>query len=156
MDVLRPKDRAEQVAVFRSQVIGALFCRMLARGELRAELCRLSTVSFRPPDAPRTRTFSVPTLERRLYAWRAGGLDALRPTRRSDAGHAQELSDEQRTLLLDIRREYSGASAELILTTLIEDGRLAKDAVSPSTVRRLFADNDLPRISKAKRARLRW
>lgn len=167
MDVLRPKDRAEEIALFRSQVIGTLLCRMLARGELRAELCRLSTVSFRPPGAPRTRTFSVPTLERWLYAWRAGGLEALRPAKRSDAGHAQELTCEQRTLLLDIRREHSGASADLILTTLVEDGRLAAGAVSPATVRRLFADNDLPRVTareaakgkghgKAKRARLRW
>lgn len=167
MDVLRPKDRAEQVAVFRSQVIGTLLCRMLARGELRAELCRLSMVSFRPPGASRSRTFSVPTLERWLYAWRAGGLDALRPAKRSDAGRAQALTDEQRALLLDIRREYPGASAELILSTLVEDGRLARDAVSPATVRRLYADHDLPRITareaargkghgKGKRARLRW
>ena len=167
MEVLHPLDRAEEVAVFRSQVIGALVCRMLVRGELRAELCRLSTVSFRPPGAQRTRTFSVPTLERWLHAWRSGGLEALRPTKRSDAGHAQALTDEQRTLLLDIRREYAGASADLILTTLVADGRLDAGVISPATARRLFADHDLPRITareaargkghgKAKRARLRW
>ena len=167
MDVLQPKDRAEEVAVFRSQVIGVLMCQALVRGELRAELCRLSTMSFRPPGAQRTRTFSVPTLERWFYAWRSGGLEALRPAKRSDAGHAQALTEAQRTLLLDIRREYAGASAELILSTLVSDGRLDEDAVSPATVRRLFAEHDLPRITardaargkghgKGKRARLRW
>ena len=167
MDVLQPKDRAEEVAVFRSQVIGVLVCQALVRGELRAELCRLSTMSFRPPGAQRTRTFSVPTLERWFYAWRSGGLEALRPAKRSDAGHAQALTAEQRALLLDIRREYAGASAELILSTLVSDGRLDQEAVSPATVRRLFAEHDLPRITareaargkghgKGKRARLRW
>ena len=115
----------------------------------------------------RTRTFSVPTLERWFYAWREGGLEALRPAKRSDAGHAQALTEAQRTLLLDIRREYAGASAELILSTLVSDGRLDQEAVSPATVRRLFAEHDLPRITareaargkghgKGKRARLRW
>jgi hypothetical protein len=47
MDVLSPRDRAEEVAVFRSQVIGVLMCQALVRGELRAELCRLSTVKGR-------------------------------------------------------------------------------------------------------------
>lgn len=167
MEIVRPRDRAEEVAVFRSQVIGTLVCQALVRGELRAELRRLSTMSFRPPGAQRTRTFSVPTLERWLYAWRAGGLEALRPVKRSDAGHAQALTEAQRALLLDIRREYAGASAELILSTLVSDGRLDEGAVSPATVRRLFAEHDLPRITareaargkghgKGKRARLRW
>ena len=64
MDELCPVDHAEQVAIFRSQVIGVLICRMLARGELRAELVRLSKQAFRPPRSKRTRTYSVPTLER--------------------------------------------------------------------------------------------
>jgi hypothetical protein len=56
--------------------------------------------------AASTRTYSVPTLERWLYAFRSSGLDGLRPQPRSDQGFAQDLTEELRTLLLDIRREH--------------------------------------------------
>ena len=106
MDELRPKDHAEAVALFRSQVIGYLKHRDLDRGELSEELQRLSRQRLRPPGIKRTRTFSVPTLERWYYAYRQGGLDALRPKRRSDRGRALGLDPEMRELLLDIRRQH--------------------------------------------------
>ena len=76
---IRPRDHGEEIALFRFGVIGALTRRTLARGELRAEMRALSRQSFLPPGAVRTRTFSLPTLERWLYAHREGGLEALRP-----------------------------------------------------------------------------
>jgi hypothetical protein len=42
MDGLTPKDHAETVAVFRSEVIGSLCRRELGHGDLRAELVALS------------------------------------------------------------------------------------------------------------------
>ena len=76
---IRPRDHGEEIALFRFGVIGALTRRTLARGELRAEMRSLSRQTFLPPGATRTRTFSLPTLERWLYAHREGGLEALRP-----------------------------------------------------------------------------
>ena len=163
MDRLSPEDRAEEIAIFRSQIIGVLVCRMLTRGELRRELCRLSKQAFRPPRSKRTRTYSVPTLERWYYAYRKDGVPGLKPKRRSDAGHAQALTDDERVLLLDIRRAHPAASADLILRTLIVDGRLNKGVVTASTVRRLFAAHGLPKARVRRRghklierARLRW
>ena len=157
---LEPKDHAEAVAIFRSQVIGALACANLARGELRAELRRLSKKRFRPPRSATTRNFSVPTLERWLYAYRRGGLEALKPKRRRDCGHARGINDELRQLLLDIRREHPGASVPLILRTLTADGRLERGAVSPHTVRRLYTDHGLDRRSAKQtrdgKRRMRW
>jgi transposase InsO family protein len=100
----------------------------------------------------------VPTLERWLYAYRARGLSALRPLPRSDRGFAQELSDELRTLLLDIRREHPAASVPLILRTLLSDGRLDKDKVSEPTVRRLYAAHGLYRNASRPEgsAKTRW
>jgi len=159
-DELGPKDSAEQTALFRAQVIGPLLCRgALAHGELAEALRELSTQRFRPPGSTRTRTYSVPTLERWLYAYRAGGLPGLRPERRSDAGHARQLTDAQRDLLLAIRREYPRVSAALILRTLEADGRVERGAVSESTVRRLFAEHGLDRASLAqhdREPRRRW
>lgn len=140
MDTLTPRDHAEEVALFRAQIIGPLARSALARGELRAELTALSARAFRPPGLERTRTYGRSTLERWLYAYREGGLEALRPTPRSDTGRARGLTTEQRDLLLDIRREHPDASAALILRTLVADGRFEADTVSEETVRRLYSN----------------
>lgn len=159
-DTLAPRDHAEAVALFRSQLIGPLVTARLEHGELRNELRRLSHVRHVPPGAVRSRTFGVSTLERWLYEYRHGGLEALRPRRRSDAGHARALTEAQRELLCDIRREHPSASAELIVRTLELDGRLEAGRVSASTVRRLFRANGLPRLPRKaqydRAARRRW
>lgn len=154
-----PEDHAETIALFRSQIIGALTRQRLDRGELARELRKLSTIRFRPPDAKATRRYSVPTLERWYYAYRKGGMDALRPRPRSDRGHAQALDEQQRQLICDIRREYPNASVPLILRTLEADGRIEKGKVSPSTVRRLLCAHHLERIAvegASHTCRLRW
>ena len=161
MDIeLKPKDHAEQVALFRAGIIGALVHRELARGERRAELTRLSRERYRAPGADSSRTYSFPTLERWYDAFRKGGFDALRPLPRSDRGRAQNLSEDARALLLDIRREYPSASASLIVRTLVLDGRLKPDAVSVPTVRRLYVEHGLDRVAardgSGPKTRLRW
>jgi transposase InsO family protein len=160
-DPLEPVDHAERVALFRAEIVGALSRRELHHGELRAALRELREQRFRPPGRRLTRTYSVPTLERWYYNYKAGGLPALRPDKRGDAGHAQELTAEQRTLLCDIRKEHPSASAALIVRTLEADGRIAQNAVSEATVRRLFAERGLQRVSEQKgktgtTTRLRW
>ncbi len=157
---LAPRDHAEAVAHFRAQIIGPLVTQEFRHGELRAELRRMSRIRRRPPGASTTRTYGVSTMERWFYAYKRGGLDALRPRRRSDAGHARDLTAAQRQLLCDIRREHPSASAELILRTLVLDGRLDDEQVSASTVRRLFRDAGLPRLPRRRQydpaARRRW
>jgi transposase InsO family protein len=157
---LTPKDHAEAIALFRSQVVGALCRRDLSRGDLRDALRELAQQRFRPPGRPATRTFSVATLERWYYAYRRGGLKALGPRRRSDRGRARRLPAALRQLVCDIRREHPSASVSLILRTLVLDGRLAKDAVSPATLRRLFAEHGLDRVplrdGAGAHTRLRW
>ena len=115
---LAPKDHTEAIAVFCSEIVGALTRRDLDHGELRAALRALSKERLRPPGAEVTRQYSLTTLERWYYDYRAGGLAALAPARRSDRGHAKDLTAEQRQLLLDVRREHRSASVPLILRTL--------------------------------------
>ena len=157
---LTVKDHAEQIALFRAGIVGALAHQQLSRGQLRAEIHRLSQERFRPPGSDRTRTFSVPTIERWLSRFRKGGLDALRPRPRSDRGRAQELTADQRELVLDIRREYPTASAALILRTLVFDGRIEKGQISAPTLRRFFVEQGLDRGARrdgaGPRTRLRW
>ncbi len=154
---LTPRDHAEAVALFRAQIIGALTRRDLDRGELAAELRALAAERYRPPDSATTRQFGASTLERWFYAYRAGGLLALRPRPRSDRGRGRELTPEQRELLLDIRRERPTASAALILRTLVADGRLPANAVSATTVARLYREVGLQRGARVDgHTRLRW
>jgi putative transposase len=159
METLLPKSHAEEVALFRSEVVGALTRQEMEHGELKAALRVLSRQRFRPPGAECTRTWSVTTLERWYYAYKENGLAGLVPQPRSDKGRAQALPQPLRALLLDIRREHPSASVPLILRTLVADGRLPHDKVSASTVRRLYVEHGLdrrPRDAPAATTRLRW
>jgi putative transposase len=123
---LPPKDHAEAIALFRSEIVGALVRRELSRGELKSALKALSQIRYRPPESNCLRAYSVPTLQRWYYAYRTGGLSALRPRPRRDRGHGRKLSSELRELLCQIRRENPPASATLIVRTLVADGRLSR------------------------------
>jgi putative transposase len=160
MDSLKPKDHAEAVALFRSEIVGALTKQEFPRGGLKGALERLSKERFRPPGAERTKAYSFTTLERWYYAYKKAGLQALLSMPRSDRGRAQDVPEELKTLLLDIRREHRSASAPLILRTLALDGRLKKGTLSPQTLRRLYEQEGLDRVAArdgdGPKTRLRW
>ena len=154
---LLPRDHAEAVALFRASIVGAVVQREMTRGELALALRALAKCRYRPPKSRVSKQYSFATLERWYYAYRHGGLEALRPSPRSDRGRARELTVEQRELLLDIRREHSTASVPLIIRTLVADGRLTKDAVSATTVQRLYREAGLTRgVRLDGHTRLRW
>jgi len=159
VDILQPKDHAEEIALFRHGLIGQICARELSHGELAEALRALSQERVRPPGSARTRTFAVPTLERWLYAYRKRGLGGLCPRPRRDRGRGRDLDPALRKLLCDIRREHPDASVLLILRTLRADGRLS-DEVSASTVRRLYRQEGLDKISqrdgKGPTTRLKW
>lgn len=161
MMTLSPGDHREVIALFRYHLLADLLFRPLSRGELKAELQRISTTPVRAPDADATRTVSVATLERWLRAWRQGGLAALKPAERADRGRARALNADAKALVLDIRRAYPTASAEVILRSLVEEGRLAPKLLTATTLRRLFAEHDLHRVARGRvggerRQRLPW
>ena len=124
MDPLTPKSHGEEVAVFRHGLIGAIALRSLTHGERIALLRSVSEQRVRPPDSDTTRCYSVPTLERWLYAFKRGGLEALVPQARTDKGRGRDLPPELRELLCDIRREHPEVSVTLIVRTLRADGRI--------------------------------
>jgi transposase InsO family protein len=160
MKDLTPKDHAEAVATFRHAVIGPVCARELSHGDLAEALREIASARVRPPGAKLTKTYSVPTLERWLYAYRRGGVSALQPRGRSDRGRGRGLTPELKQLLCDIRREHPSASARLIVRTLEADGRLDAGAVKPGTVRKLLRQAGLDRIAvrdgSGPKTRLRW
>lgn len=157
---LGPKDRAEAIGIFRVQVIGPLLTRAFSsHGELAEAIRVIARQQHRPPQLSVSRRYSTATIERWYYRFKRRGLPGVTPRRRSDTGHARELTTEQRDLLLGIRREHPTTSAALILRTLELDGRLEKRAVSLSTLRRLYHEHGLDRATLRTsdgRVRLRW
>ena len=91
MQSLTPKDNAEAIALYRSEIIGSLTRRELDRGQLGEALQELSQQRFRPPRSHSPRTYSVATLERWYYAYKDGGLEALKPQPRADRGRGREM-----------------------------------------------------------------
>lgn len=146
---LKPKDHSEQNAQFRMQVLGPVLNVELQHGELMAELRLLSKRPFRPPDSDTTRTYSLYTLLRWRLRYLADGLEGLRSVSRK-AGDCLALSDEQRELALEIRRQHPSVPANVILATLEDDGRVARGLITAQTLRRFYRNNDLSRRARAK------
>jgi ABC-type sugar transport system substrate-binding protein/predicted MPP superfamily phosphohydrolase len=69
-----------------------LAVRELDPGELQAALAALTQQRFRAPRAHSTRSYSRSTLERWYYAYKEGGLVALRPQARADKGRGRDLT----------------------------------------------------------------
>ncbi len=159
MDI-KVKDNVEDVALFRSEIVGALTRKELSHGDLKEALEALSQERFRAPGSDHTHKYAVSTLERWYYAYKEGGLVALKSKVRKDRGRCRNLSDEQRKLLLDIRREHPSATVPLILRTLVLDGRLSEGTISSSAVQRLYRQEGLDRIpmrdASSRKTRLRW
>jgi len=150
MKIPTPTHR-ERVALFRHSVIGDLLARDLDRGELQSELRQRAKMRYRPPGATRTRNYSYKTLQRWYYEARRSP-SALVPASRA-RGYARSLTDEQRKLLIAMRRLHRSAPIELILSEAVRNGVIAQGAVSESTVARLFREAGLPRLSKRKASR---
>jgi transposase InsO family protein len=162
MDPLTPKSHGEEVAVFRHGLIGAIALRSLTHGERISLLRSVSEQRVRPPGGDATRCYSVPTLERWLYRFKRGGLEALVPRARTDKGRGRDLPPELRELLCDIRREHPEVSVTLIVRTLRADGRIGPE-VTACTVRRMYCEKGLVRCvavdgngGQGGKTRLKW
>jgi transposase InsO family protein len=162
MDPLSSKSHGEEVAVFRHGLIGAIAVRSLTHGERIALLRSISEQRVRPPGSDTTRCYSVTTLERWLYAFKRGGLEALVPQARTDKGRGRDLDPALRELLCDIRREHPEVSVTLIVRTLRADGRIGPE-VTACTVRRMFCEKGLTRCvavdgngGHGGKTRLKW
>jgi transposase InsO family protein len=149
---------AEAIALFRLGIVGDLLARDLAPGELRAELVARAVERYRPPGAKASRPFHWKTLQSWYYAAKHRGHKALLPASRKQ-GFARALSSEQRDLLVQIRREHPTAAAGLILDTAERQGVIEAGQVSTSTIRRLFVEAGVSRLSAtrvSRRERRRW
>ncbi|HEX8912792.1 MAG TPA: DDE-type integrase/transposase/recombinase [Humisphaera sp.] len=106
----------EQVALHRWAVIAEATAPGLTPAERGALVRQIAGRSHAHPDGS-SRSYSRGTVDRWIRAWRAGGLEALRPAERSDAGTVRahpELFAEASAL----RLELPGRSAAQIASIL--------------------------------------
>lgn len=143
----------DQVGLFRLGVVGDLIACDLETGELKIELMKRAKRAYRPPDADASRTYHWKTLQRWYYQAKENPLLLVPHTRKR--GTALAVDPEKRELLLQMRREHPSAAVELLLDEAVRNEILAKDQVSPSTVRRLYREHQLSRTSLNRPARSR-
>jgi putative transposase len=106
----------QEIALHRWAVIAEAANTRLASGERGAVARQIAARQHAHPDGT-MRWYSRGTIDRWLRAWRAGGIDALRPAARSDTGKIRampELFAEAAAL----RLELPGRSAAQISSIL--------------------------------------
>jgi transposase InsO family protein len=95
----------------------------------------LSCASTRPWGG---RTYSVPTLERWFYTYRAGGFEALELRPRIDKGKTRALSPETVEALLKWRKEYPQVKVTTLVRQLESAGVIDPGTVSMASIYRLL------------------
>ncbi len=136
----KPQNRAEDLALFRFGIIAEAVNPRLSPAQRGALVAELASRAHPDPDGVE-RTFSRPSLDRWIRAYRARGLEGLMPTPRRDTGAIRrhpELFEEAAAL----RRELPSRSAEAIAEMLYLRHRIR---VSPRTIRAQLASRGLSR-----------
>src|SRR5260370_20315692 len=82
----------EKIALHRWAVIAGAAGEGLAGGERGAAVRAIAARQHTHPDGS-MRRYSRGTIDRWLRAWKAGGLDGLRPSPRADAGKVRTMTE---------------------------------------------------------------
>jgi putative transposase len=110
------RDQQEQVALHRWAVIAEAANGRLTPAERGAAVRAAAARSHTHADGT-VRRYSRGTIDRWLRAWRAGGLQALRPAQRSDTGTVRahpELADEAAALRLELPTRSAAQIASIL------------------------------------------
>lgn len=143
-------------ACFRFSIIGPLLSCPPKKGELKAELERLSKKEWRHPATGLPVFFSVSTLERWLYRAKpkADPVGALRSKRRTDAARSRTLSLELKQIIQSQYRAHPSWSAQLHYdncAVLVKETPALGTLPSYSTLRRYLKTNNLRKHRRLNR-----
>jgi putative transposase len=123
-DLFRDDDRARAEALFRYRVIGPLL-EQDGEGSLRGRVAEIAEATHTDADGVE-RSVGERTLWLWLRLWRQGGIDALRPRRRKDAGGVRALSPEALARAEALRREVPARWTRIVLDVLRLEGALGE------------------------------
>jgi putative transposase len=109
-------EMAERIALHRWAVIAEATSSVLSPAERGVLVRSIAAGSHTHPDGS-ARRYSRGTIDRWVRAWRCGGLEALRPSERSDAGTVRahpELAEEAAALRLELPSRSAAQIASII------------------------------------------
>lgn len=130
------------LALFRLSVLGPLTSRgQLERGEVKAIIRELANKNYNIPDSRRTH-LSVATITRWYYDWLHGGIEALAPNVRCDKGRTQ-LPEVVQNFVLQLKKDNPARSLNTIVCMCEQQGVVAKNKLSRSTVHRFLQHQQL-------------
>jgi len=153
------EEAKRRVAQFRFGVIHDLTGdRKLGRGERKRLLKEKSACVWEIPFSGRTH-ISPTTILAWVRRYEQGGrrIESLYPTPRSDRGRPRALDEETLLSLVELKRQFKGASLPVVLREARQRKILTPEApVSPSTIHRLFKQRGLMRKDEILEDRRRY
>jgi transposase InsO family protein len=130
-------DRPTAIALFRLSVLGPLISTPLEHGDRAAYFRTAAARPYELPDGRRIR-IAARTIEGWYHAWKKGGIEALRPQPRSDAGRSRAIPDDIADWILRAKHERPRRSIRRVIRMLERAGIIARGALSRSAVHRLL------------------
>ena len=132
------QDLIERIAVFRHALVARVTTSDLSTTRRREETERILAEQHTIPGSLRTRV-AASTLRDWVRAYRAGGFETLKPSRRADAGLPRALAPEVAEALLAIKEANLALSIRAVIAEARSSAVVGADVPLPvSTVHRLL------------------
>ncbi len=135
-------------ALWRYGILGPLVSARLEHGDRRALFLEAASRVHVDPDGCSVR-ISPRTVEAWYYAWKSGGLEALKDDPRSDKGTSKIPPALQERLIL-LKRENPRRSARRLIRILERAGEAQKGQLSRSSVQRLLLAKGISRLGSGE------
>lgn len=129
-------------ALWRLGVLGPLISARLQHGDRQKFFQEAAARSYEDADGRRIEV-KARTVEEWYYRFRRGGIRALEPRRRSDAGQSRAIGAETAELIVTVKRENPRRSIRRIIRMLERAGKVAPGELKRSTVHRLLRNYGL-------------
>ncbi len=126
------------IALFRFGVLGPLVSARLEHGDRTSYFDDAAARDYVDPDG-RILRLSPRTIEAWYYAHRKGGLEALMPESRADAGVSRAIAPDVADLVVRCKREKPRRSIRRIIRMLERAGAVRRGDLSKSSVHRLLS-----------------
>ena len=154
----QPSSVLDRWAQLRFAIIGPLLACPPANGELKSALHQLAGRSWTHPINGTRLQYSAATIERWLYRARNAQdpVGALRPQRRTDAGHQRQINEAMAQQLKALHQHHPSWTMQLLYDNLLAECENQPDWPIPpsySTVRRYLKAQDWHRRRRASALR---
>lgn len=126
-----------KVALLRLSVLGPLISARLEHGDRSLWFKEAAQRTYDSPEGQLV-SFSARTIEDWYLDWRHGGLEGLKPRKRSDAGISRAIEPEICELIFDLKREKPRRSIKRIIRMLERENKVSAGELKKSTVHRLL------------------